>query len=176
MTMDTRRAVPDGFRIGGVFHFSHYGPEGQLVDEWDAPNLITNQGLNHALGVVLAAATQAASWYVMLKDATGDPLDGTETYQTKVFTEITAYDEATRPAWNPATISGQSVANTATVAAFTINASTTVVGAAMADSAVKAGSTAGHYMFCAANFASAKALVSGDTLEVTYTLTAATSS
>jgi len=174
MTMDTRRAVPDGFRIGGVFHFSQIR-DGEVLDEWDAPNLITNQGLNHALGVVLAAGTQATSWYVMLKDNTGDPLDGAETYGTQVFTEITAYDEATRPAWNPATVSGQSVANSATVASFTINASTTVYGAALADSNVISGATAGHYLFCAANFASAKALVSGDTLEVTYTLTAATS-
>ena len=172
MTMLTNCAVPEGFRIGGVFHFSHYGPDGQLVDKWDAENIVVNQGLDHALGVVLADATQVSTWYVLLKDV--EAPDAAMTYQVPVFTEITGYT-GDRPAWTGATVSGRSIVNNNTVASFAITASITAAGAGLASSADKGEVTAGEYLFCVADFASAKALVSGDTLEVTYTITAATS-
>jgi hypothetical protein len=176
MTIDTKSGVPAGFTLGGVFAFTQRDADGNIVDQWDAHNVVTDQGLDHALGVILAGSTAYSTWYVLLKDATGDPLDGTETYQTTVFTEITAYDEAARPTWANTTVSGQSIDNSSTVASFAIStAGATVAGAGLASSSTKSGTTAGEILFCAANFASAKTLVSGDTLEVTYTITAASS-
>ena len=176
MTMDTKQDVPAGFKLNGVFGFTQLDAEGNVIDQWEATNIVTNQGLNHALGVILANATQYATWYVLLKDDTGDPIAATATYQTAVFTEITAYDEATRPVWEATTVSSQSVDNSSTVASFAIAvAGATVVGAGLVSSNVKSGTTAGEHLFCAANFTTAKTLVSGDTLEVTYTITAATS-
>lgn len=176
MTMDTRQDVPAGFKLNGVFGFTQLDAEGNVIDQWEATNIVTNQGLNHALGVVLAGATVYTTWYVLLKDNTGDPIAATATYQTAVFTEITAYDGATRPVWAKGAVSSQSIDNSATVASFAISATgATVHGAGLVSSNVKSGTTAGEHMFCAANFTTSKTLVSGDTLEVTYTITAATS-
>lgn len=169
--------VPGGFKIGGVFHFTQRNGAGEIVDEWDAHNIVTDEGLDHLLDVTLSGGTQITSWYVILKDNTGDPVDGSETYATPLFSEITDYDEANRVAWSDGGVSSQSVDNSGTPASFSINTTVTVYGAGLVGGGTaittKGDTSGGGTLFCCANFASSKALNSGDTLEVTYTLTAA---
>ncbi len=158
--------------LAGYFNCVLRDLDGNVKDEWMAPNIVVDEGLNHALTVLFTGAGQVAAWFVLLKDNTGDPLDGSETYGTKVFTELTDYDEATRPAYVEGAASGESIDNSGTPASFAINATITVFGAALVSVNTKGDSGAGT-MFCAANFASSKALSAGDTLEVTYTITSA---
>lgn len=163
--------------LGGTFHWTHKDPDGDVLDRWDSKNIVTNEGLDHLLSSGLAGGTQITSWFILLKDNTGDPLDGTETYATPFFSEITSYDEATRPAWTAGAVSGQSVDNSGAVATFTISATVTVYGAGLVgggtDADTKGNTAGGGTLYAASNFASSKALNDNDTLEVTYTFTAA---
>jgi hypothetical protein len=163
--------------LDGRYQFDLFR-KGRHIDRWFAPNIVTQEGLEYALGVALISTTQITSWYVILKDNTGDPLDGTETYATPVFTEITSYDEATRPAWTGGAITGtttKSVDNSATPADFTISTTVTVYGSGMVGGGTAAstkGNTAGGgTLFNAANYSASKSLVDNDTLQVTYTNT-----
>lgn len=160
----------------GVFHFVQRR-DGVVIDEWDAENVVTDEGLDYLLDVGLSGGTAITAWYVILKDNTGDPVDGTETYATPVFTEITAYSEGTRPAWTEAGVSSQSITNSASPASFSINGTTTVYGAGLVGGGsaptTKGNTAGGGKLYCVANFTTEKSLNNGDTLEVTYTATLA---
>jgi hypothetical protein len=88
------------------------------------------------------------------------------------FTEIVPYSNATRPAvtFGTATTADPSIiTNSASPAAFTINATATVGGAFLISDSTKSG-TAG-VLFSASDFAAPgdRTVASGDTLNVTYT-------
>lgn len=161
-----------GFRLRGKFNFKHKR-DGKVIDEWDVKNLVVNQGVEHALDVSLSNGTQESAWYVMLKDS-GAVAAG-DTYQqvggTNAWDEVTDYTEGTRPTWTDGGVSGKSLDNSGSPASFSINATVTVDGCALVSSNVKSDVGAGETLFAAADFASAKSLSSGDTLEVTYTIT-----
>lgn len=171
----TRSEMKDMLRrlMGGTFHWTHKR-DGEVVEQWDSKNIVTDEGLDYLLDAGLAGGTQITTWFIALKDDTGDPVDGSETYATPVFTEIENYDEAARPAWTAGTVSSQSVDNSGSAASFTISATVTVHGAAlMSDNTKGDTATAGAVMYAVSNFSSSKALVDNDTLEVTYTFTMA---
>lgn len=163
--------------LRGSFHFDHFDKNGFKVNEWEQKNIVTDEGLNYLLDVALSGGTQISAWYLLLKDNTGDPLDGSETYATPVFSEITDYTEGSRPAWTDGGVSSQSVDNSGSVASFSINATVTVYGAGMvgggSNPSTKGNVAGGGKLFCVSNFSSSKALSNGDTLQVTYTVTAA---
>jgi hypothetical protein len=91
------------------------------------------------------------------------------------WTEIVPYSNATRPActFATATTANPSVAtNSASVAVFTINATATVGGAFLVSNDTKSGTTG--TLFSAADFTGGdRSVGSGDTLNVTYTLSLA---
>lgn len=163
-------------RLAGVFHVFHVR-DGGIIDEWDAPNIITDEGLDHVLTSVLAGGTQITSWFLALKDNTGDPIDGTETYAAPAFTEITDYSEANRPAWTAGAVAGQSVDNSGSPASFSINATVSIFGIAVVGGGTggntKGDTAGGGTMYSLANFSAQRDLNNGDTLEVTYTATSA---
>lgn len=140
---------------------------------WDeAPNIVVNEGLDHFLDVTLSAATQITSWFVGIFEANYTPV-ATDTAANIATnsTESTAYTEANRQAWTEAGVTAQNITNVASKAAFTINATKTMWGAFLVSSNVKSG-TAGT-LIAAGQFASSRAVVNTDVLEVTYELTAA---
>jgi hypothetical protein len=88
------------------------------------------------------------------------------------WTEVTAYSQATRPqaVFAAATTADPSViTNSASVAVFSINGTTTVGGAFLTSNNTKGGTTG--ILFSASDFTSPgdRAVVNGDTLNVTYT-------
>jgi hypothetical protein len=162
-------------RVAGVFHLQHIR-DGEIIDEFDAPNVVTDEGVNYGLDVSLSAGTQITSWYLALKDNTGDPVDGSETYATPVFSEITAYSEANRPAWTDGGVSAKSVDNSGSPADFSITSSVTVYGVSLVGGgstpSTKGDTAGGGKMWSVGNFTGgSKDLTNGDTLRVTYTLT-----
>ena len=70
-------------------------------------------------------------------------------------------------------MSGQSVTNSASAASFTFNANLTIYGAFLASSSVISGTTG--TLFSAAQFGTAKSVVSSDVLLLTYSFAAASS-
>jgi hypothetical protein len=134
-------------------------------------NIVVNEGLNHLLDVALSGATQDTTWFVGLTSATPTVAAGNTLASHAGWTEVTAYDETNRVAWVDGGVSSQSVSNAASPAVFTINANSTDVGGAFL-AGVNTG-TSGVLYAAGAFTAGNKSLDDNDTLEVTFTATAA---
>lgn len=152
--------------LAGVFEDTLNGRDRQI-----SPNIIPTEGLNHALDVILHGATQVTPWYTALFKGTGTPSSSlTAANFASTLTEVTTqYSEGTRVEYEEAAASGGVTDNDANRAEFTIASSDTIYGGALLSASAK-GSTSG-VILCAAKFATARAVVAGDTLQVKYTLT-----
>jgi hypothetical protein len=162
----------------GRFKMACYDKDGALKWEAEEDNLVVNVGLAYMAGSALTSVTQVTSWFIGLygAGASNTPAAGDTMSSHAGWTEVTAYSQATRVActFATATTANPSVAtNSASVAAFTINATTTVGGAFLVSNSTKGGTTG--TLFSAADFSSPgdRAVTSGDTLNVTYTLSLA---
>jgi hypothetical protein len=162
----------DRFKLQGVFTATCRRPDGTIRWEEKTKNLVVNEGLDHALGVLFNGDTPVSPWYVTLFESNTTIL-ATHTYAVPGFTECTAYDEATRPEYVEAAPSGQSLTNSANRAVFTISATKTIYGAALVSVSTKGDVAGGGVLWCAAQFTNAKICEDDDTIEVTYTLTSA---
>ena len=157
-------------RVGGVFLCEHVR-DGAVIDTWEQPNLVVNEGLNSLLGVYFAAATQVTTWYLGLFEGNYTPVAGlTAATVTASSTECTAYDETTRVAYVEAAPASQSITNSASKATFTFNATKTIYGAFLVSNSTKSGTTG--TLFSAARFSASKSVVATDQLLLTYTFTA----
>lgn len=163
--------VPDtNLRVGGKFIVEHVR-NGEVIDVCETPNLVVNEGLNALLDIMFHGSTQITTWYVGLFEGNYTPVAGvTAATITANSTECTAYDEATRVAYDEAAAASQSITNSASKATFTFNATKTIYGAFLVSNSTKSG-TSGT-LFCATRFATSKAVVDDDQLLVTYTLNA----
>lgn len=159
-----------GFKVGGQFEVQCYGPDGKLKWEDTAKNLVTNEGLDHILDVVLHNATQEATWYVGLTDGTPTPAAAHTMASHTGWAEVTDYT-GDRKEYDEAAASSQSITNSASKASFAINSDSTTVGGAFLTS--DATGTAGVLLCVAAFTGGDKSADNGDTLEVTYTISAA---
>jgi len=163
--------VPDNrLVVGGVFDCEHVR-DGEVIDRWSQPNLVVNEGLNSLLGIMFHGDTQITTWYLGLFEGNYTPVAGlTAATVTANSTECTAYDEATRQAYDEAAAASQSITNSASRATFTFNATKTIYGAFLVSASAKSATTG--TLFSAARFSSSKAVVDDDQLLLTYTFTA----
>ena len=158
-------------QLGGVFEVECFGPDGALKWRDVATNKIVNAGLNHILGVEFSGTTQvlSAGWYVGLAGSSPTPAAADTMASHSGWTEIAAYSQANRPAWGPGAAASQQVAN-ASAAVFSINGTATVGGAFIVSNNTISGSTG--TLFSVAAFSQGnKSCSSGDTVNVTYTIT-----
>lgn len=156
--------------VGGVFHVEHRR-NGELIDEFETPNLVVNQGLDHMLNTVFTGSTQVNPWYLGLFEGNYTPVAAvTAATIAAAATESTAYDETTRQEFVEASASAQSITNSTNKATFTMNATKTIYGAFLISNNTK-NSTAGT-LFSAARFSTAKAVVASDQILLTYTFNA----
>ena len=155
----------------------HYGFEcfdenGELkwTDEFD--NLVTTAGKNDLLDKYFKGSAYTAAWYVGLIDAdtsyTTGPAAGDTASSHGGWVESTAYSNGTRPALTLGTPSAGSVNNSGSVAAFSINGTDSIKGAFVISNSTKGGTTG--ILYSAGAFAADRSVVSGDTLNVTITL------
>lgn len=147
-----------------------FGADGQLkwTDEFD--NLVVTAGLNDLLDKTFKGSSYTAAWYVGLAAATPTFAAGDTMASHGGWTEIQDYSEGARQTLTLGTVSGGSVSNSASKATFSINNTATVGGAFAVTVSTKGGSTGTLYgggAFTQGN----RALVSGDSLQVTITLT-----
>lgn len=157
-------------RVHGHYH-GQIIRAGQVIDEFECPNLCVDQGLNSLLGVYFHADTQITAWYMGLFEANYTPVAGVlASGIAAAATETTAYDETTRRVFTPAAAAGKSVTNSASVATFTFNATKTIYGAFLISDNTKGG-TSGT-LFSAAKFGASKSVVAADQLLLTYTFNA----
>jgi len=162
----------------GYFTVQCFDKDGNLKWETQNHNLVVNQGLQYMCGTALTSVSQLTSWYIGLygAGASNTPAAGDTMASHAGWTEIVPYSNAARPActFATATTANPSVAtNSASPAAFSINATATVGGAFLVSNSTKSGTTG--TLFSAADFSSPgdRNVASGDTLNVTYTLSLA---
>lgn len=145
---------------------------GMVIDEFDIPNLVTNEGLNYALNSAFGQASALTNWYLGLFEGNYTPTSGaTAATIASLSTETTVYASSTRPAWTlPGATTTQQLTNGASRASFVFTGAKTLYGAFVGSSNVKGG-TAGT-LFSATRFGTPKAVDINDELLITYTLTA----
>lgn len=154
-----------------IYTVECHGPDGQLKWRDVSHNLVTNAGKDDLLDKYLKGSAYTAAFYVGLTDGTPTPAAGDTMASHAGWTEVTDYDESTREALTLGTVSSQSVDNSASKASFAINGSVTVGGAFITTDSTKSGTTGTLYSVAAFSGGD-RALVDGDTLSVTVTLTA----
>jgi len=151
--------------ISQVYQVECFDKDGNL--KWDETfkNLVVTVGRNHYLDATLKTGNASPTWYVGLKNTTAAAAG--DTMASKGWTELVPYSNANRPTFTVGTIASGSVDNASSKAVFNINATSTVFGAFLADDNAKSGTSG--ILLGAGNFASSRAVLNGDTLNVTVT-------
>lgn len=164
MTETLARQTKDVIGVTVRYRAECYRKDGTLRWADGFENLVVTEGRNALLDNTFVDAADAVAWYVGLKGA-GTVAAADVMNSHAGWTEVTAYDEADRPAWTPngAAASG-AVSNSSSRASYAINDTATIAGAFLASDDTKGG-TAGA-LFGAGDFASPRAMESGDTLLV----------
>jgi hypothetical protein len=158
-------------RFGGRF-IGKIVREGEVIDEFDVPNLVVNEGLNHILGVELGGVTQITSWFLGLFQGNYTPqASDTAANIASNSTECSSYTSPTRLAWAPAAAASQRITNGATPATFTFNGAVTVYGGFLISNNTIAGT--GGILLAETLFTAPKSVVDDDQLLLTYAIGAA---
>lgn len=158
-----------GLSIDGLDRKDFNGVDSVVLSVEDVSNLIPTEGLNYILGASLTGVAALSSWYIALFEGNYTPVAGvTAATFPAAATESTAYAETNRPVWTAGAISSGSVSNSASKAAFTMNATKTIYG--LAQSSVNTKSSTSGVLVSVARFATAKAVVDTDILNVTSTI------
>jgi len=160
-------------RAGGVFHVQCLDKDGNLKWETKEHNLVVNTGLQDMNNKYFKGSGYTAAWYLGL--VTG-PASGTSFAASDTLASHSGWTEYTDYSGNrkavtfgtPTTADPSVIDNTASAASFTISGSGgTIAGAFLCT--VSTGTSG--ILFSASDFQSPgdRAVVSGDTLNVTYT-------
>jgi hypothetical protein len=161
----------------GRFRMECYDKDGLLKWSAEESNLVVNVGLQYMAGTALTSTAQITTWYIGLygAGASNAPAAGDTMSSHAGWTEVTPYSGARPTAtFAAATNANPSVVtNSASPASFSINATQTVGGAFLVSNSTAGGSTG--TLFSASDFQSPgdRSVVSGDTLNVTYTFSLA---
>lgn len=164
-----------GATAANYFAVECYDKNGKLKWRDGFKNLVVNEGLDDALDKYLKGSGYTASFFVGLTDSAPTVAASDTMSSHSGWAEIQSqYSESTRPSLVLGTVSSQSVDNSASKASFTITGSATVGGAFVATDSTKNG-TSGTLYGAGAFTGGDKSVDSGDTLNVTVTLTMAAS-
>ena len=158
--------------------------DGNLKWEDSIENLVVNVGKADLLGVYLGASTQTTTWYMGLVSKVGsfvpvysstDTLASHGDGVSTGWAESTAYSGSDRIAvtFGAASASGGGAGSAGTGSivsspvTFIINATTTIAGALLCQTQTRATTTG--VLYSAGSFATARDVIAGDQLLVTYT-------
>jgi len=139
------------------------GADGELKWVEDVTNLVTTEGGNDLIDKYFKGSAYTAAWFMGLA-GTGTKAAADTLASHAAWSEVNPY-AGNRPAITFGTTAAKS--NTATVVAYAITGSATVAGAFVAS--VNTG-TSGK-LYSVSDFAASRAVISGDTLNVTLTVT-----
>ena len=155
--------------LGGRFAVEHYDKDGNLKGTYDIPNGIVDVGLNDILDVAFHVGSQITAWFIGLVDNSGfSAFADADTMASHAgWNEFTTYSEATRVAWAEDAPASRSITNT-TSSDFSITGTGTIKGIFLISNNTKSGTTG--TLWATAAFASNVAVVNGDSLKITYTV------
>ena len=155
-----------GLDLANIWKVTCLDKDGNVKWEEEKKNLIVTEGLNHILDSQFHAGTQVTTWYIGLKGS-GTPVAGDTMASHASWSEITDYS-GDRKEWTEGAASSGSMTNASSVD-FSITGTATVAGAFLNTAST---GTAGT-LYGVVDFSSARSVISGDTLQVTVTVTAA---
>lgn len=160
--------APQAVAWGGIFTVTDVGEEGQVKWTQQVHNTVMTVGKNHTLETEFRGGTAVTTWYIGLISSSGySAISAADTLASHAgWTEGTPYS-GNRPAWTPGAASGGVTTNGSAIA-FTINATLTVKGMFLASANT---GTTGTLMSAALFSGGDASVISGDTLNVTYTFT-----
>lgn len=171
------------FGIGGIFTVRCYDSDGNLKWEEDAKNAVVNDGLDSILDLYFRNGTTLAAWALGLINGPGPTLGVGDTHASHVgWTEFVSYSEIKRPQWAPNAPTSQQLVNPSPLN-YSINGVGTVSGVFIVGGSLGGGTTDAdtksstdntpllwaHALFTGGN----QPVANGDTLRVTYTISAA---
>jgi hypothetical protein len=145
-----------------VYDVTDFRPNGTVRWHVRIHNLVTTVGKNDLLDKYFKGSAYTAAWYLGLK-GTGSAAAADTAASHAGWSEVTPY-AGNRPAITFGTSSAGS--NTATAVSYTINATATVAGAFV--QSANTGTTG--ILYSAGDFAASRSVLSGDTLNVTLTV------
>lgn len=170
---DGNKAVACKTTLSNHYLFECYDKDGNLKWSDTIDNLVVNAGLDDILDKYFKGSTYSAAHYVGLIDSSPTIAAGDTMSSHAGWTEVhTQYSESNREDLTLGTVSSQSVDNSSSKASFSITDTVTVGGAFITTDNTKNGST-GTLYGAGAFSGGDKAVGSGDTLNVTVTLTSA---
>jgi len=155
-----------GITLKNIWQVTCLDKDGNVKWEEEKKNLITTAGLNHILDTQFHASTQVTTWYIGLKGS-GTPVAGDTMASHSSWSEITGYS-GDRKEWTEGAASSGSMTNSSSVD-FSVTGTATIAGAFLNTAST---GTAGT-LYGVVDFSSARSVISGDTLQVTVTVTAA---
>lgn len=163
-----------GVSFRNTWKFEAFDKDGNLKWVEEVKNLVVNVGLDDVLDKFYKGSSYTAAHYVGLADGTPTVAAADTMSSHAGWAEVTGYSESVRQTLTLGSVSSQSVDNSASKASFSINATVTVGGGFLTTDNTKSGTT-GTLIGAAAFSGGDKSLTSGDTLNVTVTLTASSS-
>jgi hypothetical protein len=170
--VDRSRDFGASLAVGGIFGIECYDADGNLKWASPAKNGVVDAAINNVLDVYLRSQAQTSNWYLGLIDNAGySALASSDTMASHAgWAESTAYSNANRVTWTPTAAASKAIANVVT-SDFNINAPATIRGVFLTSANDKGGTT-GNIFATAAFSAGNQTVASGDTLKVTYTVSA----
>lgn len=161
-------------KIGGVFDFTCYDGTLPIDDlrqpKWEekAKNVVCNGFMTAALNILFNESAVSPNFYVGLMELTGSVTTADTMAAHAGWNRCNAYN-GNQKVWTTAIASGRSITNSANKAQFVMSGSSTIWGGFI-DTQISKSSTTGT-LVCVAQFsASSRVVASGDTVDVTYTL------
>jgi hypothetical protein len=137
--------------------------DGNVKWNEEVDNLVLTNGKTDIVDKYLKGSAYTAAWYLLLKGA-GSIVVGDTLASHGGWTELQPYAGTNRPAITWGTTASGS--NTSSTVGISINATATVAGAGITP--VQTGTSG--LLYNAADFSVARSVVSGDTLNVTVTI------
>lgn len=168
---DSASGLSMGIEFHNLYKFECFDAEGNLKWSEEVHNQVFTAGKNDLLTNYFKGSAYTAAWYAGLVSGSSVTFaDGDTAASHSGWTEFTNYSQTARPTWSGGTASNGSIDNSASQAVFTINgAGGTVGGAFLISNSTKAGTTG--VLYGGAALSAARTLASGDTLNITVTLT-----
>jgi hypothetical protein len=155
--------------LKGNFIVKHFDNNGLLKGEYNIPNGIVDEGLEHLLDVGFHAVAATPTWYIGLVDNAGWTAwsDSNLMNSHAGWSECVAYTAATRPEWTEGAAASRAITNAVTVD-FAINDTKVLKGIFITSDNTKGGTTG--ILWSTAAFTSTVSVENGDTFKVTYTI------
>ena len=159
-------------KVGGIFTFA-LKRDGQIIEKVHAKNIVVDEALKYYQETALNNGTAKPTWYLGLFKGTRTP-EATDTGTTisALQEELTTeYSETNRVTWIVNAVVDNNIGNNDAPASFNMVVGETVTGAMLMSENTKGGSVAGTILMAAAKFSSARVVISGDEIILTYELT-----